>query len=177
VEALPYLTDQPVRSFERPERVVDLEAFEYFAEIETNKGVIEIELLGKSAPTTVNAFVFLALHRFFDGLTWHRVVPGFVVQSGDPTGTGAGTAGYAFGLEIDPRLAYDDAGWVGMARTEDPNSNSSQFFITLGPAPHLTGHYTIFGRVRTGREALFALEQGDRIISVRIYRSARRASP
>ncbi len=177
MEALPYLTDQPVRSFERPERVVDLEAFEYFAEIETNKGVIEIELLGKSAPTTVNAFVFLALHRFFDGLTWHRVVPGFVVQSGDPTGTGAGTAGYAFGLEIDPRLAYDDAGWVGMARTEDPNSNSSQFFITLGPAPHLTGHYTIFGRVRTGREALFALEQGDRIISVRIYRSARRASP
>jgi len=170
MEAMPYLSKEPVRHFDRPETVIDAQKYDYRAEIETTKGRIVLDLLEESAPITVNSFVFLALHRFFDGLRWHRVVPGFVAQTGDPTGTGTGSAGYAFPLEIDPRLAYDGPGWVGMARTQDPNSNSSQFFITLAAAPHLTGRYTIFGRVLEGMDAVRRLTQEDRIQTVRILR-------
>jgi cyclophilin family peptidyl-prolyl cis-trans isomerase len=125
----------------------------------------------------VNSFVFLALHRYFDGVVWHRVIPGFVAQTGDPTGTGRGGPGYTFGLEIVPGLGFDREGVVGMARTQDPNSNGSQFFITLGPAPHLTGAYTVFGRVVEGMEVVKRLAptegpgaggERDRILSVEI---------
>ncbi len=171
MEAMPYLSPEPVRRFDRPETVIDAAKYRYRAEIETTKGKVVLDLLAESAPVTVNSFVFLALHRFFDGLRWHRVVPGFVAQTGDPTGTGTGSAGYAFPLEIDENLAYDGPGWVGMARTQDPNSNSSQFFITLAAAPHLTGKYTIFARVVEGMDAVFRLTQEDRILAVRIYRA------
>ncbi len=170
MEAMPYLSEKPVRRFDRPKTVIDARRFDYRAEVVTTKGTFWIDLLEESAPVTVNSFVFLALHRFFDGLRWHRVVPGFVAQSGDPTGTGTGSAGYSFPLEIDPRLAYDGPGWVGMARTQDPNSNSSQFFVTLAAAPHLSGKYTIFGRVTEGMDVVRALTQEDRIESVRVYR-------
>ncbi len=170
METMDYLSDTPVRSFEKPEVVIDHKKYDYYAEIETSKGKIVIDLLEDSAPNTVNSFVFLALHHYFDGLKWHRVVPGFVAQTGDPTGTGAGGPGYQFGLEIDPNLSYDAAGWVGMARTADPNSNGSQFFITLAPTPHLTGQYTIFGKVVEGMDVVQQLTQQDTIKTVRILR-------
>jgi len=170
METLDYLSDTPVRSFEKPEVVTDHKKYDYYAEIETSKGKIVVDLLEDSAPNTVNSFVFLALHRFFDGVKWHRVVPGFVAQSGDPSGSGAGGPGYRFGLEIDPALSYDAAGWVGMARTADPNTNGSQFFITLAPTPHLTGQYTIFGKVIEGLDVAKKLTQQDTIETVRILR-------
>jgi peptidylprolyl isomerase len=170
METLDYLSETPKRDFEKPEVVIDHKAYDYYAEVETSKGTFTIDLLESSAPNTVNSFVFLALHHFFDGLKWHRVVPGFVAQTGDPTGTGAGGPGYRFGLEIDPDLSYDAAGWVGMARTNDPNTNGSQFFVTLAPTPHLTGAYTIFGRVTSGMDVVAKLTQSDTIQTVRILR-------
>jgi len=110
-------------------------------------------------------------------VVWHRVIPGFVAQTGDPTGTGRGGPGYTFGLEIAPGLAFDREGMVGMARTQDPNSNGSQFFITLAPTPHLTGQYTLFAQVVGGMEVVrrLAPTEGlgakavpDRILSVEI---------
>ncbi len=170
METMDYVSDAPVRSFDKPEVVTDHKKYDYYAEIDTSKGKIVIDLLEDSAPNTVNSFVFLALHHYFDGLKWHRVVPGFVAQTGDPTGTGAGGPGYQFGLEIDPNLSYDAAGWVGMARTNDPNTNGSQFFITLAPTPHLTGQYTIFGKVVEGMDVVEKLTQQDTIQTVRILR-------
>ncbi|GEM89224.1 peptidylprolyl isomerase [Oceanithermus desulfurans] len=170
METLDYQSDAPVRNFEKPEVVTDHKKYDYYAVLATSKGTFTIDLLEDSAPNTVNSFVFLALHRYFDGLRWHRVVPGFVAQTGDPTGRGSGGPGYRFGLEIDPNLSYDAAGWVGMARTNDPNTNGSQFFITLAPAPHLTGGYTIFGKVVEGMDVVEKLTQQDTIRSVRILR-------
>ena len=168
MKTLDYLSDHPVRKFDKPEVVTDPKKCDYYAELDTTKGKILIDLLKDSAPVTVNSFVFLALNHFYDGVRWHRVVPGFVAQAGDPTGTGAGDAGYSFGLEIDEKLAYDAPGWVGMARTQDPNSNSSQFFITLAPTPHLTGQYTIFGKVVEGMDVVQRLTPEDKINRVRI---------
>jgi len=170
METMDYLSDVPVRKFSKPEVVTDHKKYDYYAEIETTKGTIIIDLLEDSAPNTVNSFVFLALNHFFDGLKWHRVVPGFVAQTGDPLGTGAGGPGYYFGLEIDPRLSYDAAGWVGMARANDPNTNGSQFFITLAAAPHLSGQYTIFGKVLQGMDAVDKITQSDTIKTVKIKR-------
>ena len=170
METMEYLSETPVRKFSKPEVVIDHKKYDYYAEIETSKGKILIDLLEDSAPNTVNSFVFLALNHYFDGLKWHRVVPGFVAQTGDPTGTGAGGPGYQFGLEIDPNLSYDAAGWVGMARTNDPNTNGSQFFITLAPTPHLTGQYTIFGKVVEGLDVVKQLTQQDTIKTVKILR-------
>ncbi len=170
METMEYLSDGPVLEFSKPEVVTDHKKYDYFAEIDTSKGRIVIDLLEDSAPNTVNSFVFLALHHYFDGHKWHRVVPGFVAQTGDPTGTGRGGPGYQFGLEIDPNLSYDAAGWVGMARTNDPNTNGSQFFITLAPTPHLTGQYTIFGKVVEGQDVVDKLTQSDTIKTVKILR-------
>ena len=170
METLDYLSDRPVREFDKPEVVTDHKKYDYHAEIVTSRGTIAVDLLEDSAPNTVNSFVFLALHRFYDGVKWHRVVPGFVAQTGDPTGTGAGGPGYRFGLEIDPNLAYDAPGWLGMARTNDPNTNGSQFFITLAPTPHLTGAYTIFGRVTAGMDVVEKLTPADTIETVRVLR-------
>ncbi|BAW01646.1 cyclophilin type peptidyl-prolyl cis-trans isomerase [Thermus thermophilus] len=151
MKPLPYLSETPVRAFAAPKPVLE-PGKDYYARLKTTQGEILLDLLEKEAPNTVNSFVFLALHRYFEGLDWHRVIPGFVAQTGDPTGTGRGGPGYAFGLEIAPGLAFDREGMVGMARTQDPNSNGSQFFITLGPAPHLTGQYTLFAKVVEGME-------------------------
>jgi cyclophilin family peptidyl-prolyl cis-trans isomerase len=153
MKPLPYLSETPVRSFPAPKPVLE-PGKDYHARLKTTKGEILVDLLEKEAPNTVNSFVFLALHRYFEGVDWHRVIPGFVAQTGDPTGTGRGGPGYTFGLEIAPGLAYDREGVVGMARTQDPNSNGSQFFITLGPTPHLTGQYTLFAKVVEGMEVV-----------------------
>ncbi len=161
------LVAEPVRAFAHPDWVLRPGA-RYLAEVETEAGRLRLALLPGSAPRTVNAFLFLALHRFFDGLLWHRVVPGYVVQTGDPTGTGEGHAGFFVPLEVDPAFAYDDAGWVGIARRKGDLRGSSQFFITLAPAPKLDCRYTIFARVVEGQKRLFAIREGDRIHRVRI---------
>ncbi|MEZ0348461.1 MAG: peptidylprolyl isomerase [Thermus sp.] len=176
MKPLPYLSEKPVRSFQAPEPVLE-PGKDYYARLKTTKGEILLDLLEKEAPNTVNSFVFLALHRYFDGVVWHRVIPGFVAQTGDPTGTGRGGPGYTFGLEIAPGLAFDREGMVGMARTQDPNSNGSQFFITLAPTPHLTGQYTLFAKVVEGMEVVRRLAstegpgaggERDRILGVEI---------
>ena len=113
MQPLPYLSETPVRSFKAPQKVLEDDK-DYYARLKTTKGDILLDLLEKEAPNTVNSFVFLALHRFFEGVVWHRVIPGFVAQTGDPTGTGRGGPGYSFGLEIAPGLAFDREGMVGM---------------------------------------------------------------
>jgi peptidylprolyl isomerase len=178
VEALPYRSDKPVIKFAKAEQVTDPAQFDYYAELETSKGKIGIDLFESEAPITVNSFVFLALNRYFEGIVFHRVIPGFVAQTGDPTGTGMGGPGYQFGLEVTPRLNYDKKGLLGMARTMDPNSNGSQFFITYGPTPNLNQQYTIFGQVVEGMEVVEriaptegpgASQERDKIISVKIF--------
>lgn len=129
---------------------------QYVATLETEKGEIVIELFPETTPMAVNSFVFLARNGWFDGITFHRVIPGFVAQSGDPSGTSFGGPGYAFENEIHPELKFDRAGLVGMANA-GPDSNGSQFFITLGPAPRLDGKYTIFGQVIAGLEVAQSL--------------------
>lgn len=128
----------------------------YFATVKTNKGAFCIELLPQSAPNTVNSFVFLAGEGYFDGAPFHRVLPDFVAQTGDPTGSGFGGPGYRLTDEIDPNLKHDGPGMVSMANS-GANTNGSQFFITYQAAPDLDGGYTIFGRVKQGMEVVNSL--------------------
>jgi cyclophilin family peptidyl-prolyl cis-trans isomerase len=125
------------------------QAKQYAATLHTEKGDIVIELFAEQAPMAVNSFIFLAEEGWFNGVTFHRVIPGFVAQSGDPTGTGFGGPGYAFDIEVSPDLQFDRAGLVGMANA-GPSSNGSQFFITYRAAPELDGGFTIFGEVVSG---------------------------
>jgi cyclophilin family peptidyl-prolyl cis-trans isomerase len=122
---------------------------EYIAKITTEKGEIVLQLFPDKTPLAVNSFVFLAREGWFDGVPFHRVIPGFVAQAGDPTGTGLGGPGYAFDNEVVPELSFDAAGLVGMANA-GPGSNGSQFFITFAPQPDLNGRFTIFGQVLSG---------------------------
>ena len=128
----------------------------YTATINTEKGEIVLELYADAAPIAVNSFLFLAENGWFDGVTFHRVLPGFVAQAGDPTGTGFGGPGYAFDIETSPNLKFDQAGVLAMANS-GPGSNGSQFFITFGPTPDLDGGYTIFGRVISGMDVVSSL--------------------
>jgi cyclophilin family peptidyl-prolyl cis-trans isomerase len=150
----------------------------YNATIETEKGTIVVKLFPDIAPMTVNSFVFLAEDGWFDGVSFHRVLPGFMAQGGDPSGSGMGGPGYAFKNETRPDLTFDRKGLVAMANS-GPDTNGSQFFITLAPTPHLDGSYTIFGEVVEGMEVVESLTprdpsqggdlpEGDRIISVTI---------
>lgn len=151
---------------------------QYLATLKTEKGDIVIELFPDKAPLAVNNFVFLARNGWFDGVMFHRVLPGFVAQSGDPSGTGFGGPGYAFINETSPDLKYDKAGVVGMANS-GKDSNGSQFFITYAPVSQLDGGYTIFGQVVAGMDVAtrlsprdpstdFDLPPGDKILSVTI---------
>ncbi|MFQ6029303.1 MAG: peptidylprolyl isomerase [Dehalococcoidia bacterium] len=128
----------------------------YTATINTNQGDIHLELFAAQAPVTVNNFVFLAQEGFYNGLLFHRVIPRFMVQGGDPTGTGTGGPGYVFGDEIVGDLMFDRPGVLAMA-SAGPNTNGSQFFITVVPTPHLNGTHTIFGQVRSGQEVVDAI--------------------
>lgn len=137
------------------------------ATIRTERGPIELELFGADAPLTVENFTRLAARGYYNGTRWHRVVPNFVVQDGDPTGTGSGGPGYAIRDEINTRRY--ERGALGMALS-GPDTGGSQYFITHSPQPHLDGHYTVFGRVRSGWAALDAIVQGDRISDVIVLR-------
>ena len=154
--AVPFLSDKPLRSFSAAGQVID-PARKYRALLTTSKGLVAIDLNSVAAPVAVNSFVFLALNHFYDGLTFHRVVEGFVAQGGDPAGTGAGGPGYTFTTETSPTARFDTAGVLGMARTQSRDSNGSQFFITLAPANFLSGDYSVFGKVISGQEAVNAL--------------------
>ena len=134
------------------------------AVIETAKGRIVIELYAEEAPKTVANFVKLAKEGFYNGVIFHRVIPGFMVQTGDPTGTGTGGPGYTFEDEFAPGLGHDGPGIVSMANA-GPNTNGSQFFITLAATPWLDGKHTIFGRVVEGQgvvEQIVAAERDGR---------------
>lgn len=128
------------------------------AVIETNKGVIEFELLNEEAPKTVSNFVFLSEDGFYDGLTFHRVEPGFVIQGGDPNGNGTGGPGYKF--EDEKVTRKYDKGIVAMANS-GPNTNGSQFFIMLEDTPQLPPDYTIFGKVLKGQDVVDSIQVGD----------------
>ena len=123
------------------------------ATILTPKGKIVVELYADKAPKTVENFVKLAKSGFYNGVIFHRVIPGFMIQGGDPTGTGMGGPGYTFADEFSPTLRHDAAGVVSMANA-GPNTNGSQFFITLAPTPWLNDHHSIFGRVIQGQEVV-----------------------
>jgi cyclophilin family peptidyl-prolyl cis-trans isomerase len=128
----------------------------YLADIQTNQGTITVELYAEDAPITVNNFVFLARQGFYDGVVFHRVIPNFMIQGGDPTGTGTSGPGYTFRDEIVPSLVFDSAGILAMANA-GPGTNGSQFFITVAATPQLTGNHTIFGRVTAGQEVANAI--------------------
>jgi peptidyl-prolyl cis-trans isomerase B (cyclophilin B) len=156
------------RRFSRPpEMVIDPEK-SYTATLTTDRGAIRIELTAKETPVTVNNFVFLACHGYYDGLNFHRVItsPPFMVQGGCPFGTGTGGPGYQFKDEFSPDLRHGE-GVLSMANA-GPGTNGSQFFITLAPQPHLDGRHTVFGRVVEGMDAVRAIRQGDKIQKVEI---------
>ena len=129
----------------------------YTAVIEMEKGgEIVIELFAKETPTTVNNFVFLSQDGYYDRVTFHRVISGFMAQSGDPTATGTGDPGYRFEDEFHPDLRHDGPGVLSMANA-GPNTNGSQFFITFVPTPQLDGKHSVFGRVTDGLDVLLGI--------------------
>jgi cyclophilin family peptidyl-prolyl cis-trans isomerase len=132
----------------------------YAARFKTQRGEFSVELFATDAPLTVENFVNLARSGFYDGTTFHRVIPGFMAQGGDPTGTGRGGPGYSFGDEFDPSLRHDGPGVLSMANA-GPNTNRSQFFITFGPTPHLDGRHSVFGRVVEGMDVVNSLRERD----------------
>ncbi|MBW6518534.1 MAG: peptidylprolyl isomerase [ANME-2 cluster archaeon] len=137
------------------------------ATLETSKGVIKFELNEDKAPISTSNFIELAQSGFYDGLVFHRVVPGFVIQTGDPTATGTGGSDKTIPLEIHPDLTHT-LGAVGMARSSNPNSATSQFYITLAPQPGLDGSYAVFGQVLEGQDVASLIQQGDTMIKVTI---------
>jgi peptidyl-prolyl cis-trans isomerase B (cyclophilin B) len=135
--------------------------------IQTGKGNIEVELFPEQTPITVANFVNLAERGYYDGITFHRVIKDFMIQGGDPTGTGRGGPGYRFEDEFHPELKHDRAGILSMANA-GPGTNGSQFFITHGPTPHLDGKHSVFGRVRSGQDVVDAIATGDEMTAVAV---------
>lgn len=151
---LPALSPTPIRRFAAAPEPSLMPGYDYRALVATDIGTLTIDLLEEAAPITVNSFVWLARNHFFDGIAFHRVIEGFVAQGGDPNTVDGGRAtwgrggpGYNFGLEVTDALRFDAPGVLGMARSASPNSNGSQFYLTLAPTPNLDGQYTVFGRV------------------------------
>ena len=139
----------------------------YSATIETSQGPIGVDLFAKEAPKTVNNFVFLARDGFYDGTLFHRVIPDFMIQGGDPTGTGRGGPGYRFEDETKGSPHKHQPGTLSMANA-GPNTNGSQFFITHVATDWLNGKHTIFGKVTAGKDVVDKVKQGDTITSVKI---------
>jgi len=142
----------------------------YSATLSTTRGQIMVDLFAADAPRTVNNFVFLAREGFYDGTVFHRVIADFMIQGGDPTGTGRGGPGYRFEDETDPRKnprKHDKPGMLSMANA-GPNTNGSQFFITHRATDWLDGKHTVFGQVRQGQDVVNAIRQGDKLTSVTI---------
>lgn len=144
----------------------DQEAKTELARIVTAKGTIEFEFYPDEAPVTVANFIKLTKQGFYNGLTFHRVVPDFVIQGGDPNGDGTGGPGYQIKAEFNSHKHL--TGTVAMARSADPNSAGSQFYITLAPQPSLDGQYTVFGQVTSGLDVLPQIQQGDVIQKIEL---------
>ena len=142
-----------------PEMQIDPKK-KYKAHLKTDKGTMVVELFANKAPKTVNNFVFLAREGFYDGLIFHRVINDFMVQGGDPTGTGSGGPGYRFGDEFHPSLKHDKPGLLSMANA-GPGTNGSQFFITHVPTPWLDNKHSIFGQVVEGMNVLMSIPARD----------------
>ena len=139
----------------------------YRITIETNRGDMELELYPEHAPKTVNNFVFLAQEGFYDGVVFHRVISDFMIQGGDPTGTGRGGPGYKFEDEVAGNPLRHETGVISMANA-GPNTNGSQFFITHSPQPHLDGMHTVFGKLVKGQDIMNAIQQGDSMLKVMV---------
>ena len=154
-----------------PEMAIDPDKA-YQAVIETNKGNITVDLFAAEAPKTVNNFVFLAQEGFYDGVVFHRVIDNFVIQGGDPTGSGAGGPGYRFEDEVQGNPHKHETGTLSMANA-GPNTNGSQFFVTHAPQPHLDGRHTVFGQVadKKSMNVVNAIRQGDQMVTVTISES------
>lgn len=135
--------------------------------IETTKGTFKFKLYEEKAPISTKNFIDLAESGFYNGLVFHRYVPGFVIQGGDPTGTGTGGSGKTIPLEVNSALKHE-LGAVGMARSQDPNSATSQFYVTLDATPSLDGSYAVFGKVVEGMDIVKKLRQGDKMLKVTI---------
>ncbi|MCY3708111.1 MAG: peptidylprolyl isomerase [Caldilineaceae bacterium] len=142
----------------------------YTATIQTNRGDIVIDLYADKVPNTVNNFVALARDGFYDGVSFHRVIADFMVQGGDPTGSGRGGPGYRFNDEFHPELVHDGPGVLSMANA-GPNTNGSQFFITHVATNWLDNKHSVFGRVRSGQDVVDAIQQGDVMEKVEIEES------
>jgi peptidyl-prolyl cis-trans isomerase B (cyclophilin B) len=134
----------------------------------TSEGDIDMTLFAGKVPTTVANFLNLADQGFYDGLRFHRVVDNFMIQGGDPDGSGRGGPGYQFDDEFHPDLKHDEAGTLSMANS-GPDTNGSQFFITHKPTPHLDGDHAVFGQVTEGQDVVDAISEGDRIKEVEIH--------
>jgi peptidyl-prolyl cis-trans isomerase B (cyclophilin B) len=139
----------------------------YSATINTSRGEIVCDLFAKEAPKTVNNFVFLARDKFYDGTVFHRVIPDFMIQGGDPTGTGRGDPGYRFEDEFTGNPHKHQVGSLSMANA-GPNTNGSQFFITHVVTNWLDNKHTVFGKVTKGQDVVDAVKQGDKIVNVTI---------
>ncbi len=142
-----------------PEMTIDPSKV-YTVNLETSRGDIVLELYPEHAPKTVNNFVFLINDSFYDGVTFHRVIENFMVQGGDPDGTGRGGPGYRFEDELVGNPLKHEPKVISMANA-GPNTNGSQFFITHLPTPHLDGKHTVFGKVTQGVDVVDAIRQGD----------------
>ncbi len=148
----------------------------YFAWIKTSKGNIKVELFAQDTPLSVTNFVQLSKKNFYNGLTFHRIVPGFVVQGGDPTGTGTGGPGYTIPAEIKRQHIEGALAWARLPETDpmgrpvnpEKRSSGSQFYITLKPQPSLDGGYTVFGQTVEGMDVVRQIEKGDTIQSIEI---------
>lgn len=139
----------------------------YLLTIETDRGAIELELFPEYAPKTVNNFICLAKDGYYDGIIFHRVIPNFMIQGGDPSGTGRGGPGYNFEDEFAGNPLQHETGSLSMANA-GPGTNGSQFFITHCPQPHLNGKHTVFGKVTAGQDVVDAIRQGDAMIKVSV---------
>lgn len=135
--------------------------------METTQGNIDLEFYPQHAPKTVNNFVFLAKEGFYDGIVFHRVISDFMIQGGDPTGTGSGGPGYKFEDEVKDNPLNHEQGVISMANA-GPNTNGSQFFITHSPQSHLNGNHTVFGKVVKGRDIVDSIRQGDKILHMTV---------
>jgi cyclophilin family peptidyl-prolyl cis-trans isomerase len=154
---VPASAEEEKRMFDQPPKMQIDPAKDYTAVMKTSCGTIELRLYAAQTPVTVNSFVFLAEQGFFDGLTFHRIIPDFVLQGGDPEGTGSGGPGYQFEDEIVKSLKFDRPGLLAMANS-GPDTNGSQFFITTGEPKHLNGMHTIFGEVTDGMDVVKEIE-------------------
>jgi peptidyl-prolyl cis-trans isomerase B (cyclophilin B) len=148
------------KQWENPPALTIDEDRVYQVKLETTRGEIQLELYPEHAPKTVNNFVFLVNEDFYDGITFHRVIDNFMIQGGDPTGSGSGGPGYKFEDELSSNPLKHSKKMISMANS-GPNTNGSQFFITHLPQPHLDGKHTVFGKVTQGEDVVDSIQQGD----------------